>query len=142
MLSDAPRRDRRDLELLRRFHHDHDPTARDAMVRRALPLVQALAHQADAGAEGGRRQELIDAGAVGLRRAIDRFDPARDTRFTAFAAPVIEDEIRRQVTDTTWTAHVPRTLRALDTATARGAGDRTAADVVRALRAERAAKTA
>lgn len=142
MLSDAPRRDRRDLELLRRFHHDHDPSARDAMVRRALPLVQALAHQADATADGARRQELVDAGSAGLRRAIDRFDPSRDSRFTAFAAPVIEDEIRRQVAETTWTTHVPRTFRALDTATSRAGRTRTAADMVREIRAERAAKTA
>jgi RNA polymerase sigma-B factor len=45
---------------------------------------------------------------IGLLVAIDRFDPDRGARFTAFAIPTILGEIKRYFRDTGWMVHVPR----------------------------------
>lgn len=40
-------------------------------------------------------EDLIQWGQIGLIQAVDRFDPARGTRFSTFAVPYIAGEIRR-----------------------------------------------
>ncbi|MFF8754885.1 sigma-70 family RNA polymerase sigma factor, partial [Streptomyces rimosus] len=48
-----------------------------------------------------------------LIKAIDRYDPARGTPFSAFAVPYIVGEIKRFSRDTSWAVHVPRRLQEL-----------------------------
>jgi RNA polymerase sigma-B factor len=112
MLEDATRRDRLDLELLRRYHEDHDLQARDEMVRRGLPLVRALARRYSG--RGESLEDLIQVGSVGLVKAIDRFDTTAGTRFATFAAPNITGEIKRYFRDHCWAVHVPRSVQELD----------------------------
>ncbi|GAA2152730.1 hypothetical protein GCM10009760_49790 [Kitasatospora kazusensis] len=57
--------------------------------------------------------DLLQVGAVGLIKAIDRFDPERGVEFTTYALPTILGEIRRHFRDTTWAVHVPRRLQEL-----------------------------
>ncbi len=65
----------------------------------------------------GGRGELIDdlaqVAAVGLIRAVDRFDPARGVEFVSFAVPTIVGELKRHFRDTTWGLRVPRRLQEL-----------------------------
>lgn len=112
MLEDATRREQRDLELLRRYHRHDDLEARDALVRRCLPLVRSVAN-------GYRRtgeplDDLVQAGCVGLVKAIDRFDLASGHRFVSYAIPTIQGEIRRHFRDHTWAVKVPRSMQELD----------------------------
>ena len=44
-------------------------------------------------------EDLIQWGQIGLIQAVDRFDPARGTRFSTFAVPYIAGEIRRFLRD-------------------------------------------
>jgi RNA polymerase sigma-B factor len=121
MLEDAGRRDRLDLELLRRYHEDHDLQARDEMVRRGLPLVRALARRY--GGRGESLEDLVQVGCVGLVKAIDRFDASAGTRFATFAAPNITGEIKRYFRDHCWAVHVPRSVQELDARITRAKGE-------------------
>ena len=47
---------------------------------------------------------------IGVLNAIERFDPERGGKFTAFAAPTILGELKRYFRDKGWTVHVPRDL--------------------------------
>ncbi|MFJ9523148.1 SigB/SigF/SigG family RNA polymerase sigma factor [Kitasatospora sp. NPDC101801] len=58
-------------------------------------------------------EDLMQVGAVGLIKAIDRFDVERGLEFTTFAIPTILGELRRHFRDTTWAVHVPRRLQEL-----------------------------
>ncbi|WP_373560581.1 sigma factor [Streptomyces sp. 1331.2] len=55
----------------------------------------------------------MQVGAIGLIKAIDRFDPDHGVGFTTFALPTILGEVRRHFRDTTWAVHVPRRLQEL-----------------------------
>jgi RNA polymerase sigma-B factor len=52
--------------------------------------------------------DLLQVGAIGLIKAIDRFDPEHGVEFASYAAPTILGEIRRHFRDTGWLLHVPR----------------------------------
>jgi RNA polymerase sigma-B factor len=82
---------------------------RDALIVEHLGLVRSLARRyAD---RGEPLDDLVQAGAIGLINAADRFDPARGVDFRSFAAPTILGEIRRHFRDRTWTMRVPRSLK-------------------------------
>ncbi|MER6212426.1 RNA polymerase sigma factor SigF [Streptomyces sp. NPDC001642] len=55
-------------------------------------------------------EDIVQAGTIGLIKAIDRFELTREVEFTSFAMPYIVGEIKRFFRDTTWAVHVPRRL--------------------------------
>lgn len=112
MLEDATRREQRDLELLRRVHDHADPHAREELARRFMPLVYSIARKYST-TNGEPFEDIVQAGSVGLVKAIDRFDITSDSRFVSFAVPNIQGEIRRHFRDHTWAVHVPRSLKEL-----------------------------
>lgn len=107
----STRRDRaidQELELLRRYHTDGDFQARGEVIERAMPLVHHVARRyAD---RGEPYDDLVQAGCVGLVKAVDRFDPERGARFASFAIPNIAGEIRRHFRDRGWAVRVPRDI--------------------------------
>jgi RNA polymerase sigma-B factor len=84
---------------------------RDLLVELHLPLVRYFARRY--AGRGEPLDDLLQAGALGLVKAVDRFDPDRGLEFTTFAAPTILGEIRRHFRDHTWAVHVHRTLQDL-----------------------------
>ena len=54
--------------------------------------------------------DLLQVAALGLIKAIDRFEPSRGTKFTSYAAPTILGELKRHFRDKSWSIHVPRDL--------------------------------
>ncbi|MFJ6793396.1 SigB/SigF/SigG family RNA polymerase sigma factor [Streptomyces sp. NPDC091268] len=62
---------------------------------------------------GGDIEDLVQVGTIGLIKAIDRFDPTRETEFSTLAMPYIAGEIKRHFRDTTWAVRVPRRLQEL-----------------------------
>ncbi len=113
---EAPTRDRvaraqEDRRLLERYHHEGDPAAREALVERFLPLARQLARRYQRAGEP--LDDLIQVASLGLLKAIERFDPKRETAFSSFAVPTILGELKRHFRDKGWSVRVPRDLQEL-----------------------------
>jgi RNA polymerase sigma-B factor len=96
---------------------------RDHLVEMHLPLVRYLARRF-----AGRNaafEDIVQVGAIGLLKAIDRFDPGRGLEFSTYATPTILGEIRRYFRDTGWLLHVPRRAQELQATLARARGELT-----------------
>jgi RNA polymerase sigma-B factor len=100
-----------DRRLLVRYHREGDPAAREALVERFLPLARQLARRYQRGGE--QLDDLVQVASLGLLKAIDRFDPARETAFSSFAVPTILGELKRHFRDKGWAVRVPRDLQEL-----------------------------
>jgi RNA polymerase sigma-B factor len=86
---------------------------RDRLVELHMPLVVYLAKRFSGRSEP--MSDLIQVGAIGLLKAIDRFDPERLLEFSTYATPTILGEIKRHFRDTGWLIHVPRRAQELQT---------------------------
>jgi RNA polymerase sigma-B factor len=104
-------RAREDRRLLVRLHRHGDLAAREALVERFLPLARQLARRYQHGGE--QLDDLVQVASLGLLKAIDRFDPARETAFSSFAVPTILGELKRHFRDKGWSVRVPRDLQEL-----------------------------
>jgi len=130
---------RRDGErMLARYAVSRDPHVRDALVERYMPLARRLALRYRNTSEP--LDDLMQVAALGLIKAIDRFEPGRGTAFSSFAVPTILGELRRHLRDHSWTVRVPRDTQELaqriDKASDRLAADLGRAPTVRELAAE------
>src|SRR5215217_963703 len=100
-----------DRRLLIRYHREGDPAAREQLVERFLPLARQLARRYQRGGEP--LDDLIQVASLGLLKAVDRFDPERETAFSSFAVPTILGELKRHFRDKGWSVRVPRDLQEL-----------------------------
>jgi RNA polymerase sigma-B factor len=103
---------RRHDDLLEAYHERGDTAARDRLVENLMPLVRSLA--ARYSGRGEQLEDLVQVGAIGLIKAIDRFDSERGVELTTYAVPTIVGEIRRHFRDKAWAVHVPRRLKELN----------------------------
>ena len=78
---------------------------RDRLMKAWLPMAHRLA--AKYRNRGEALEDLQQVAAVGLFKAVDRYDPAAGP-FTPFAVPTILGELRRHFRDNTWDLRVPR----------------------------------
>jgi RNA polymerase sigma-B factor len=101
-----------DRELLRRYHEDGDVTAREQLVERHLPLVRSLARRY--AGRGEALEDIEQVGAIGLIKAIDRYELTRDVALTTYATPNVVGEIKRHFRDRGWTIRIPRALQELN----------------------------
>src|SRR6266702_1760039 len=90
---------------------------REQLITMHLPLVRFLARRY--ANRGEPMDDLVQAGCIGLVKAVDRFDANRGLEFSTYAAPTILGEIRRHLRDRTWAVHVNRGLQELVTAVTR-----------------------
>ena len=86
-----------------------DPRAH--AIEEHLGLVRAIARRF--ASSGEPFDDLVQAGTIGLIKAVDRFDPARGVALTTLAAPVIEGEIRHHLRDRAPLLRTPRPVREL-----------------------------
>ena len=99
-------RAKEDRRLLERYHQRGDRAARDELVQRLLPLARRIARRYRRSDEP--LDDLEQVATLGLIKAIDRFDPAREVAFSSFAVPTMLGEIKRHFRDNGWAVHVPR----------------------------------
>jgi RNA polymerase sigma-B factor len=85
--------------------------ARTDAIEAHLPLVRSIARRY--AGRGEPFEDLVQAGTVGLIKAVDRFDPERHPDLAALARPSIEGEIRHHLRDGGAGPHVTRTDREL-----------------------------
>ncbi len=109
--SDADRSSRSVDELLVAYHLHGEWTARQEALVELMPLVRSLA--ARYAGRGEPLEDLVQVGAVGLIKAVDRFDVTRGVEFTSYGVPTIVGEIRRHFRDKAWAMHVPRRIKEL-----------------------------
>jgi RNA polymerase sigma-B factor len=108
MARDEAQRER-EAEDLRAYAKTRDPGARDRLIRDYLPLANSIARRFDRG-QRVPLEDLQQIAAIGLLKALDRYDPAHGAAFSTFAVPTMQGEIRRYFRDFTWTVRPPRDL--------------------------------
>ncbi len=101
-----------DRTLLRRYHEQGDVAARDQLIERYMSLVRSLARRY--AYRGEQLDDLVQIGAIGLIKAIDRFDVDRGVELTTYATPNNIGEIKRHFRDKGWSVRVPRGLQELN----------------------------
>ena len=101
-----------DKVLLRRYHEQGDLAAREQLIEQYMSLVRSLARRYSY--RGEQLEDLVQIGAIGLIKAIDRFDVNRGVELTTYATPNIIGEIKRHFRDRGWSVRVPRGLQELN----------------------------
>ena len=101
-----------DKVLLRRYHEQGDLAAREQLIEQYMSLVRSLARRYSY--RGEQLEDLVQIGAIGLIKAIDRFDLSRGVELTTYATPNIIGEIKRHFRDRGWAVRVPRGLQELN----------------------------
>ncbi len=107
--------DNKERDELRRKFHDYaqsrDRTLRDDLVTAHMGLAEYLARRFTN--RGEPLDDLIQVAALGLLKAVDRFDPDRGLEFSTYATPTIVGELKRHFRDKGWAVRVPRRVQEL-----------------------------
>lgn len=82
-----------------------DRCARERLIEAHLPLVRSLACRY--ARHGEQLEDLVQVGAIGLIKAVDRYDPGRGP-LAAYAVPTVLGEIRRHLRDAARPVRLPR----------------------------------
>lgn len=84
---------------------------RRKVVRAWMPMAERLARQYRN--RGESLEDLQQVAALGLVKAVARFDPERGNAFESYAVPTVVGEIKRHFRDHMWGLHVPRRVQEL-----------------------------
>jgi len=84
------------LALIGRAHQG-DKEARDTIFEENTGLVYSVARRFLG--RGAELEDLFQIGSIGLLKAVDKFDPSFEVRFSTYAVPMIAGEIRRFLRD-------------------------------------------
>jgi RNA polymerase sigma-B factor len=88
---------------------DHDDrAARDELIVRFMGLARQMAGRYRNRSEPF--EDVVQVAALGLIKAIDRFDPDRGVAFSTFAVPTMLGEVKRHFRDRSWSVRPPRDL--------------------------------
>ena len=101
-------------ELRRKFHEyaqSRDRALRDELVTAHMGLAEYLARRFTN--RGEPLDDLVQVAALGLLKAVDRFDPERGLEFSTYATPTIVGELKRHFRDKGWAVRVPRRVQEL-----------------------------
>ena len=101
-----------DRDLLQRYHRRGETAAREELIERHLPLVRSLARRY--AGRGEALEDIEQVGAIGLIKAIDRFELDREVSLATYATPNVVGEIKRHFRDKGWAIRVPRALQELN----------------------------
>lgn len=74
-----------------------DKQAENMMVEQNMGLVHSIARRF--AGRGYESEDLIQIGAIGLIKAVQKFNPAYEVRFSTYAVPMIMGEIKRFLRD-------------------------------------------
>ncbi len=100
-----------EADLFRRISEDDDQEAVSELFRRYQDLLHRFAHKYQS--DRLPYEDAYQLAALGLMKAMRRFDPARGVSFITFAYPTIEGELRKHYRDHLEIIRLPRPLRDL-----------------------------
>ncbi|MFC8706663.1 SigB/SigF/SigG family RNA polymerase sigma factor [Streptomyces anulatus] len=86
-------------------------SCRSRVIDAWLPMAYRLATRFRN--RGEPMDDLRQVAAMGLVKAVDRFDPTRGKAFETYAIPTVTGELKRHFRDHTWDVHVPRRVQDL-----------------------------
>jgi len=107
-MTDLALRSRDTEALIAELARTHDDALRQEIIERHEPLVRSLAHKFVRA--GVQVDDLIQTAWIALIRALDRYDPSHETKFSTYAIHCMVGEIKRYFRDRTWGMKVPRCL--------------------------------
>lgn len=84
------------MVLIEKSHHG-DKKAREQLVEENMGLVWSIVKRFSG--RGTDMEDLFQIGAMGLIKAIDKFDTSFEVRFSTYAVPMIAGEIKRFLRD-------------------------------------------
>ena len=84
------------FSLIQRAHQG-DKEARDTLIEETMGLVYSVARRFMG--RGVDQEDLFQIGSIGLIKAVDKFDPSFQVRFSTYAVPMITGEIKRFLRD-------------------------------------------
>lgn len=86
------------MQLLKQIKNgDHVEQAREKLISGNLKLVLSVIQRFSG--RGENMDDLFQVGCIGLIKAIDRFDIEQNVRFSTYAVPMIQGELRRYLRD-------------------------------------------
>jgi RNA polymerase sporulation-specific sigma factor len=97
MPSEGPWQAPLDESELYRAAQAGNPSARQELVEKHWNLIWHIVHRFQG--RGYDSDDLFQVGAIGLLKAIDRFDVSRGLKFSTYTVPLIMGEIRRHMRD-------------------------------------------
>lgn len=98
-------------EKFERYERTGDRAVRDELIEAHLRLAEHLARRFSN--RGVALDDLIQVAALGLVKAVERFEPGRGLEFSTFATPTIVGELKRHFRDKGWSVRVPRRVQEL-----------------------------
>ena len=96
----------KDTELFQMYANNKDVDVRNELIERYLYVAQIIAKKFVG--RGVDYEDLYQAASLALVRAIERFDPSREVKFTSFATPSLIGELKNYFRDQTRLLRVPR----------------------------------
>jgi RNA polymerase sigma-B factor len=98
-------------EKMREFSRTRDPKLRDQLITAHVGLVEQLAKRFANRSEP--LDDLVQAGSIGLIKAVEGFDPDLGFEFAAYATKTIVGELKRHFRDKGWSVRAPRRVQEL-----------------------------
>lgn len=84
------------IELIK-MAREGDKSARDTVIQNNMGLVYSIVGRYNG--RGYDQEELVQIGAIGLIKAVDKFDTNFEVKFSTYAVPLISGEIKRFLRD-------------------------------------------
>lgn len=98
-----------EAQLLERFLATRDPSLRESLILRYVPLVHYVLGRLGIGPEtSSEYEDLVSQGLLGLVDAVDRYNPAHGTRFSTYAAWRIRGSILDHLRSMDWLSRSAR----------------------------------
>ena len=100
-----------EIDLLERIYKHDDAEAKEHFFDRYQDLLHRFAHKYHS--DRLPYEDAYQLAALGLMKALKRFDPARGVSFITFAYPTMEGELKKHYRDHLEIIRLPRPLRDL-----------------------------
>ncbi|RJP33823.1 MAG: sigma-70 family RNA polymerase sigma factor [Actinobacteria bacterium] len=100
-----------EIDLLERIKEDDDADAKERFFARYQDLLHRFAHKYHS--DRLPYEDAYQLAALGLMKALRRFDPDRGVSFITFAYPTVEGELKKHYRDHLEIIRLPRPLRDL-----------------------------